>query len=82
MWELLVAARIATGLPNWLWDDYYDGIVAGAVATMKMMKGTEWYDPETAAGFGAAAVAMAEQARTKAQQDDQSKDRRVCYGGY
>lgn len=78
----LKPARISTGLPDWFVEDYYEGVVAGANYLMALMRGTDWFEPNLAAGFFADFQEKADEAKRKANNDNIAKVRTTSYGGY
>jgi hypothetical protein len=78
----LKPARNSLGLVEWFVEDYYEGIVACANYLMAIMRGTDWYEPNIAAGFYADYQEKADAAKRKANNDNIAKVRTTSYGGY
>jgi hypothetical protein len=41
----------ADSLPDELFDEHFEGLIAGCIWQIKRMPGTDWYDPQTATNF-------------------------------
>jgi hypothetical protein len=78
---ILLPARDADGIEEDFMDDYGDGIVFGAIATLAAMKGTAWFAPDIVDYYEAEFSKAINEAEIRARNEHTYNGGTVAYGG-